>query len=263
MSTEYDLGGGGNAFTFETVGDVVTGKITNIQEQQQTDMDSGQPAVWDNGTPKMMVAVELQTNLRDPEDTADDGKRTVYLKGSKKPESESSQAAVLAAVKAATGGTRLTVGGELTLAYVGDGVASRKGFNPPKRYQARYVPGSVNLDPAGHTAAQGNGWGTPGGWNPQNGGNVQPPPQAAQQPVYAPPAQQGYTQQGQQAPPPQQPVQQYPGGPFQDQGQPTTPLPPQQPAQPDPASDPAYAAFLQYQAQQALAAQQSQQGGQG
>lgn len=141
----FDLGGGGNAFQFETPGDSVTGKITVIEEQQQTDMDSGQPAFWENGQPKMMVRVELQTELRNPVDPGDDGKRSVYLKGSKKPESKSSMAAAIEAVKSSTGARTLQVGGTFTLTYSGDGVASRRGYNAPKQYEATYQAPTVDL----------------------------------------------------------------------------------------------------------------------
>lgn len=146
----FDLGGGGNSFAFETIGDSVTGKITSITELQQTDMDSGQPAVWENGQPKMMVAVELATTLHDPTNPADDGKRTVYLKGSRKPETKSSLAAVLVAVRTASGATTLNVGGTLSLTYSGDGVPSRRGYNAPKQYDATYVaPAAPSVDLGG------------------------------------------------------------------------------------------------------------------
>lgn len=141
----FDLGGGGNAFPFDNVGDSVTGRIISIEEQQQTDMDSGQPAVWDSGQPKMMVRVELQTDQRDPANPGDDGKRSIYLKGSRKPESMSSMAAVIVAVRNASGATTLQAGGTLTLTYAADGVPTKRGWNAPKHYTATYVAPSVDL----------------------------------------------------------------------------------------------------------------------
>jgi len=52
----------------------------------------------------------------------------------------STMAAVLTAVRNASGATTLTVGGTLTLTYSADGVASERGWNPPKHYTATYVP---------------------------------------------------------------------------------------------------------------------------
>lgn len=145
--TSWDLGGGGgNSFPFDTIGDHVAGTVLDLVEKQQTDMQTQQPASWDNGDPKMMSIVTLQTELRDPTNPADDGKRTVALSGSKKPESMSRIAAVIAAVKAATGGSGLQYGGTLTIQYVGDGQPSQRGFNAPKQYQAWYQAPSMQLD---------------------------------------------------------------------------------------------------------------------
>lgn len=150
-----DLGGGGNAFPFDSIGDSVTGKILGLEELQMTDMDTGQPAVWDSGQPKMMYRVELQTDLGG--EVGDDGKRSVYLKGSRKPESRSSLAAVLAAVRQAGGGSSLAVGGTLTVIFSGEGEPTRRGWNPPKHYTATYVPPSMDLGeptPAASAPAQ-------------------------------------------------------------------------------------------------------------
>jgi hypothetical protein len=143
MTDSMDLGGSGNSFPFDTIGDEVTGRIIDFAERQQNDMDTGEPDVWPDGKPKMMIWVELQTPLCTEE--GDDGKRSVYLRGSKKSESCSSLSAVAVAVKAATGGSAITLGSTLTLKYIGDGVASKKGWNPPKRYSARYVPKSIGV----------------------------------------------------------------------------------------------------------------------
>lgn len=133
---QFLLGGGGKSAKFENIGDSVTGTIAAPPEvKQQTKMGTGDPLTWDNGDPKMQLVVQLQTALR--EDTDDDGIRNVYVKGSKKPESQSLHAAVAGAV-AAAGAKGLSVGGTLTVTYIGDGVPSAVGFNPPKRYQAIY-----------------------------------------------------------------------------------------------------------------------------
>lgn len=163
----FDIGGAeGNAFPFEQPGDSVTGKIITLEEVQQTDMDTGELVFWNNNPaqPKMMYRVTLQTELRN--DDGDDGKRAVYLRGSRKPESKSSLSAVLAAVKQATGRTALDPGATLTLTYVGDGVASKRGYNPPKQYQAAYQPAAMDL----------------------GGAPVAAPPAAAPAAVAAPPA---------------------------------------------------------------------------
>ena len=136
---------GGNSFPFESIGDQVTGKIMNLEEVQQTDLQTGDPKTFDNGQPMMMYQVTLATELRNADDPADNGHRSVYLKGSRKSGCQSSLAAVLDAVRAATGGTELEPGGVLTLQYVGDGVARQRGFNAPKLYAATYQRPAMNL----------------------------------------------------------------------------------------------------------------------
>ena len=148
-----DLASGGSAsFPFQNIGDSVTGKILNLEELQQTDLQTGEVKTFTNGQPMMMYRVELQTNLREGE--MDDGVRSVYLKGSKKAESQSSLAAVLQAVLTATGRAALTVGRTLTLTYTGDGVAKGRGFSAPKQYSAQYAAPSVSLDPQPAAAPQ-------------------------------------------------------------------------------------------------------------
>jgi len=72
---DFLMGQGAKSFPFDKVGDQVTGEIVDASKQQQTNMEDGKPAFWDDGNPKMMVVVTLQTDLKDDED--DDGKRTV------------------------------------------------------------------------------------------------------------------------------------------------------------------------------------------
>jgi len=139
-----NLGSEGSWFQFDEIGASVTGKIADFEEVQQTDMATGELAVWDDGRAKMALRVDLQTALRD--DDADDGMRSVMIRGSKKPESGSSLAAVAGAIKASTGGNAIQVGATLTLTYTGEKPASRKGFNPAKVYSASYVPKSAAVN---------------------------------------------------------------------------------------------------------------------
>lgn len=194
--TSWNIGGeGGNTFPFDNPGDFVQGTVLDLAEVQQTDLQTNQPAFWDDGKPKMMYRVTLQTELREPANPADDGKRTVYLRGAKKPKDDggkSSLCAVLEAVKETTGSGNLAYGGKLTLQYVANGPQVNRAFNPPKYYQAWYEAPQMTLEqPAEHKTA--------------------PPPPAApqvpQQTAAAPPA------------PAQQPAGPTPGAPAA--GQPT------------------------------------------
>jgi hypothetical protein len=124
------MGGGSASARFDTPGDTVTGTICEAPEvRQQTDISTGQPVHWPSGDPKMQLIVTLQTTLRD--DADDDGKRRIYVKGKSLTE------AVREAVRQ-TGAKGLELGGTLTVTYTGDGVASQRGFNPPKLYTASY-----------------------------------------------------------------------------------------------------------------------------
>jgi hypothetical protein len=124
------MGGGSASARFDNPGDTVTGSICEPPEvRQQTDISTGQPVHWPSGDPKMQLIVTLQTTLK--EDADDDGKRRIYVKGKSLTE------AVREAVRQ-TGAKGLEIGGTLTVTYTGDGVASQRGFNPPKLYTAQY-----------------------------------------------------------------------------------------------------------------------------
>lgn len=124
------MGGGSKTFPFDTVGDEVTGRILSIQQRQQTDMKTNEPAFWGDGKPKMMFTITLQTKIREDED--DDGVRTINVRWK-------SQEAVQKAVKMA-GAKKPEIGGILTMKFTGEGVPSQKGFSKPKFWSAQYVP---------------------------------------------------------------------------------------------------------------------------
>jgi len=132
---DFLTGGGGRSAKFETIGDKIKGTVVAAETRQQIDMDTDKPAFWDDGKPKMQLVVTLQTGEREDDD--DDGVRNLYVKGSKKPETQSLTASLIGALKAAKA-TSLEVGGILAVRYVGDGTASKRGFNPPKLYEMAY-----------------------------------------------------------------------------------------------------------------------------
>lgn len=139
--TDFLTGGGGKSASFKDVGDTIKGTVVAAEMRQQIDIDTGKPATWDNGDPKMQAVITLQTEDRD--DADDDGIRNLYVKGSKKPESQSLAAALAAAIKKA--GAPLDVGGTLACRYTGDGVPSKRGFNAPKQYAMSYKPPAIDL----------------------------------------------------------------------------------------------------------------------
>lgn len=146
------LGGGGKSAKFDTIGATITGTIHAKPEvKQQTKMGSGELDFWDNGDPKLQLVVTLATDQRDPDDGDDDGMRNLYVKGSQDPKSKSLHAAVAAAVTA-SGAKGLEVGGKLTVTYVANGVSKTAGFNPPKQYEATYIPAAAGFLGTGDAA---------------------------------------------------------------------------------------------------------------
>ena len=143
---DFLMGAGGKAFPFETIGDSVTGVITELKKQQQTDLETGEPLFWANGDPRMMLVVTLATELQDDDD--DDGIRRVFLRGGNYVASTGKGAASLVAVKDAVkrSGAPIEMGGTLTLAYSGNSKPAAKGMNAAKLYSASYTPPSANVD---------------------------------------------------------------------------------------------------------------------
>ena len=122
------LMGGGKPAAFKQIGDQVIGNVLHAESRQQTDLNTGEPKFWKDGSPMKMVVVSLQTEERESED--DDGIRTVYVRGQ-----------MTAAVRSALQQAHvkgLEIGGKLQVRYKADGVAKQRGFNPPKEYEAKY-----------------------------------------------------------------------------------------------------------------------------
>jgi hypothetical protein len=142
---DFLMGGGAKAFPFDNLGDMCEGEIVSMTKRQQTSLDSGKPQYWDNGEPKMMVVVVVQTTLSI--DDEDDGLRSVYLRGGNfdvaSGVGHSSAKAVRDAVKRA-GAAGIEVGGRLALKWTG--LAPKKGgFSPAKLYSATYKPASAMI----------------------------------------------------------------------------------------------------------------------
>ena len=115
----------------------VGGRITERPTvEQQRDISTGDKKFWSDGNPMMQLVVTVQTNERDPQIDEDDGRRRLFVKGQL-------QKAIADAVKT-VGGRGLEIGGTLTVTYTHDGVATQRGFNPPKQYTAQYVAAAAN-----------------------------------------------------------------------------------------------------------------------
>ena len=135
-ANKFLMGGGGKSASFKSAGDTVSGIIAAMEERQQTDFDSGKPLEWDDGKPKMHLVVTLLTDESVDED--DDGMRRLYVKGNL-------QRAIREAVLK-SGSRTIKDGSSLTVKYIGDDVAARKGMSGAKKYAAIYDSGIVLRD---------------------------------------------------------------------------------------------------------------------
>jgi hypothetical protein len=137
---------GAKAFPFENVGDAVSGIIIDMAMRQQTDINTGEPQFWADGSPKRMMVLTLQTELQADEN--DDGIRSVYLRGGNytvaSGKGTSSLTALRDALRAA-GVKELETGGKLALAYTGTGTKSNNAFTAPKLYSCKYEAPTRNV----------------------------------------------------------------------------------------------------------------------
>jgi hypothetical protein len=217
-------GGGAPSFKFSQDGDTVQGEVVHMEARQQTDMESGKPLFFDDGTPRMQLVVTLQTTLRGwqgvttiptdkdangndvPRDPSrDDGKRRIYVKSKM-------QHALMEALRA-TGSKKLNEGDNLAVRQIGTEPNPKvKNGQPVRLFAVVHQPGNpgANAFFAGAAAQQPAAPQPAPAPQPQYAPQPQAPaPAPAPQPQYAPPAPQPqapqYQQpQGQQAPAPGQ-----------------------------------------------------------
>ena len=126
---DFLMSGGVTSFPFENVGDEVEGTIVQSQLRKQTDFETGEPQTWPDGNPKMQIVMDLETALRDPEKSYDDGVRRLFIKGN-------ALRATREAVRA--GGGQLLNGGWFKLRHSALGTPPKKGLHAPKLFEAQY-----------------------------------------------------------------------------------------------------------------------------
>lgn len=159
-----------------TKGQARGGVVISKEVTQRTNMQSGRPEFWQNGQPKMQLAVVLQTAER--ADPQDDGKRTLYIKSH-----------MVKAVKTAlqqAGVSDLEIGGLLLVAWVDDQPSKTPGFGAAKLFAAQYQRAG-QFDPSPYQQGQ------PGG------PRVAPAPAQPVNGAFTPSADQGVAQAQQQA----------------------------------------------------------------
>ena len=114
------------------IGTTHRGEILAMEKRQQRDLDTNEPAFWEDGQPKWEIVFTIDTGVIDPSIENDDGVRKLYAKGQMLN-------AIRSAVKA-SGYRGDMVGGTLAVKYAADGPQKKRGFNPPKQYRAKFDP---------------------------------------------------------------------------------------------------------------------------
>lgn len=116
---------------FENIGDYWSGQIVRMEKLQQRDFETGEAQTWDDGSPKFMLHIDIQTEVRNPDIMGDDGIRRLFVRGNM-------LSAVRGAMRAAN--AKLLPGGTLRVEYARNGDQKKKGFQPAKLYTAIYAP---------------------------------------------------------------------------------------------------------------------------
>jgi hypothetical protein len=134
---DFLMGGGTTSASFEQLGDTITGTIDRRPEvRQATDIATREPLFWPDGKPREQLVIVLRTNLKSG-DPDDDGRRSLYVKGSTVQGSRSIHDAIRTAVQAA-GASGLEVGGTLSVTWDSTEPSQTRGFNDRKLYSATY-----------------------------------------------------------------------------------------------------------------------------
>lgn len=168
-ANEFLMGGGIASLSFDrnkgyVMGQTIhRGKLLEGKTMQQRDINSGEPKFWQDGKPVMQLVLTLQTDIRDPQDPDDDGKRNLYVS------SPNMRTAIRDAVKT-SGAQEMKLGGELAICWVAEGEQKNKAHNPPKIYKAMWTPPDPAVDFLGLGSAPANA--TP---NPFADGSQMPP----------------------------------------------------------------------------------------
>lgn len=135
-----DIEAGGNAWSAKNIGDRITGEIKLIERRQQRGFGEGAGLLtWDDGSPRMLTYIEIETDLRESDD--DDGVRALYLKGGKNFEPAegkglSGELALVEAAKKAKMST-IEVGSVLTVVHTGVAKPTTRGYQGAKLYQMK------------------------------------------------------------------------------------------------------------------------------
>ena len=145
-----EMGGGGKSWSGAEIGDKIEGRIRLAERRQQTAFNSSERLTWDDGSPRMLTYLEIETSLRDDDD--DEGVRAFYAKGGRNYEpaqgtGTSAEVAIAEAVKAA-GATAIEEGGTIAIMLSGFAKPTTRGYQPANLYRCQYKApvSSVSVD---------------------------------------------------------------------------------------------------------------------
>lgn len=145
QAAENFLSGGAPAAKWAKVGDTFEGTVLSWEMAQQTDYDSGEPAVWSDGKPKMQLIITVQSEptgftyegLRYDrvELPDDDGIRRLFVK-----------AGLQSAFRLAKQKQKfnLEAGALVKVTRTKDGPKSNPKYAAPHRYQVEWTPAAQN-----------------------------------------------------------------------------------------------------------------------
>lgn len=127
---------------FTQIGDSHVGRITNMAERPQTDINTGVALTFKDGSPRMQWVITIEK--QDGEIVA------LYAKGGKFKASQGSGESMLNAIGLAVraaNASGVDVGGELAIAFTGLGEQA-PGKAAPKLFTAQYKPPAAASIPA-------------------------------------------------------------------------------------------------------------------
>jgi hypothetical protein len=127
---------------FENFGDSHAGRITALDERPQTDIETGAPLLFKDGTERKQWVISIEKT--DGETVA------LYARGGKYKAEQGTGEAMLTAIGLAVRAAKASgvdVGGELAVVFTGYG-ERKPGKNPPRLYTAQYRPPATASIPA-------------------------------------------------------------------------------------------------------------------
>jgi hypothetical protein len=135
-----EIGGGGKSWSPETIGDKISGVIRLVERRPQREFGTGKDLTWDDGRPRLLTYVELETDIKEDDD--DDGVRALYAKGGKNFEAAqgsgtSMEVAIAEAVRAA-GEKAIEEGATLAVQYTGIAKPTTRGYQGANLFRAQY-----------------------------------------------------------------------------------------------------------------------------